>query len=232
MFHSVREAAVDPATMYAVLDHELTVKYGHTDYTRFGAWKKLLGTAASESMTVDTENPPDVFAYSPLAQTVYEDLDPSYPSGFLASYTGRTLAVDAGEEDPAIYQGTIDLAVEWGPNVVNSVVNTVILGLRTTDTGEMFQHQGADVEAIFFSDVRMRSGFNEALGFEDTRPSVRIRYEDIRLGENTWNGSASQEGKFVGKSLDGPLAVIGTWTLSDSFLNIDLKGAYGADLTP
>ena len=232
VFHSVREAAVDPATMYAALDHELTVKYGHTDYTRFGAWKKLLGTAASESMTVDTENPPDVFAYSPLAQTVYEDLDPSYPSGFLASYTGRTLAVDAGGQDPAIYQGTIDLAVEWGPNVVNSVVNTVILGLRTTDTGEMFQHQGADVEAIFFSDVRMRAGFNEALGFEDTRPSVRIRYEDIRLGENTWNGNASQEGKFVGKSLDGPLAVIGTWTLSDSFLDIDLKGAYGADLTP
>ena len=232
VFHSAREAATEPAAMYAAVDHELTVKYGHTEYTRFGAWKKLLGAAASSSMTVDTENPPDVFAYSPLAQTVYEDLDPSYPSGFLASYVGRTLAVDAGGDDPALYEGTIDLAVDWGPNVVNSEINTVILGLRNTESGKMFQHQGADVEAIFFSNMRMRSGFNEALEFDDTRPDVRIRYENLRLGETFWNGRASHDGKFVGKSQDGPLGVIGTWTLSDTFLEIDLQGAYGADLTP
>lgn len=232
VFHSAREAAIDAAVMYARVDHELTVKYGHTEYTRFGAWKKLVGTAASSNITVDTENPPDVFAYSPLAQTVYEDLDPAYPSGFRASYVGRTVAVNAVGDDPAIYEGTIDLAVDWAPNVVNSDINTVILGLRTTDTGKMFQHQGADVEAIFFSNIRMRTGFNEALGFDDTRPDVRIRYENLRLGESTWTGHSSHDGKFVGKSQDGPLGVLGTWTLSDSALGIDLMGAYGADFTP
>ena len=90
VFHSVRDAATDPAAMYAALEYELTVRYSHTDYTRFGAWTKLLTTAASRNMAVDTENPPDVFAYSPLAQTVYETLDLTYPSEFLANYTGRT----------------------------------------------------------------------------------------------------------------------------------------------
>ena len=231
VFHSVRDAATNPDDMYAALDHDLTVKYDHTDYTRFGGWTKLLGTAASESMTVDPENPPDVFAYSPLSQTVYESLDPSYPSGFRANYIGTTVAVDGSGDDPSIYEGTFDLLVEWGPNLVNSEVHSVVRGLRTT-TGEIFQHEGADVDAIFFSNVRMRSGFGEPLEFSDTRPDVRIRYENIRLGERTWNGNASHAGKFVGKSLDGPLGVIGTWTLSDSSLDIDLKGAYGADLVP
>ena len=232
VFYSAREAAADPIAMYAARDYELTVKYGHTEYTRFGAWTKLLGTAASSSMAVDTENRPDVFAYSPLAQTVYEVLDPAYPRDFRASYIGRTVAVDVSAAAPKLYEGSIDLAVEWSRNLRDTLIHSVILGLRTTDDGETFQHQGADVDAIFFSNVRLRSGFGEALEFDDTRPDVRIRYENIRLGEGTWNGTAFHDGKFVGKSLDGPLGVIGTWSLSDSSLNIDLKGAYGADLTP
>ena len=232
VFHSARESARDPAAMYAAVDHELTVKYDNTDYTRFGAWTKLLSTAASRSMTVDTRNPPNVFAYSPLAQTVYENLDPTYPGGFRANYTGRTVAVEVSAEDPSIYEGTIDLLVNWGPNVGNSMIHTVVRGLRTTTTGKMFKHEGADVDAIFFSNVRMRSGFGEALHFEDSRPDVRIRYENIRLGERTWTGNASHDGKFVGKTPDGPLAVLGRWTLSDSSVKIDLKGAYGADLVP
>ena len=232
VFYSVREAASDPAAMYAAVDHELTVEYQHTNYTRFGGWTKLLGTAASTSMTVDADNPPDVFAYSPLAQTVYEDLDPAYPSNFVASYIGRTVAVDVDADAPRIYEGSIDLLVEWGLNPQSTVIHTVIQGLRTTDVGDMFQYQGADVDAIFLSNLRMRSGFGEALEFDETRPDVRIRFENIRLGERTWSGSASQDGTFVGRSLDGPLGVIGTWSLSDSSLDIDLKGAYGADLTP
>ena len=61
--------------------------------------------------------------------------------------------MEVSAEDPSIYEGSIDLAVEWGPNVVNSVIHTVVRGLRTTTTGEMLQHEGADVDAIFFSNV-------------------------------------------------------------------------------
>ena len=232
VFYSAREAASDPASMYAVRDHELTVEYGHTEYTRFGAWTKLVGTTAPTSMAVDTDNPPDVFAYSPLAPTVYGALDPTYPREFSASYTGRTVAVDASATAPKLYEGSIDLYVEWSQNIRDTLIHSVILGLRTVADGKTFQHQGADVHAIFFSNVRMWSGFGEPLEFDDTRPDVRIRYENIRLGERTWVGNASQNGAFVGKSLDGPLGVIGTWSLSDRAVDIDLKGAYGADLTP
>ena len=232
VFHSAREAASDPASMYAVRDHVLTVEYGDTEYTRFGAWTKLVGTAASTNMAVDTENPPDVFAYSPLEPTVYGVLDPTYPREFRASYIGRTVAVDASAAEPKLYEGSIDLSVEWSQNIRNTLIHSVILGLRTVADGQTFQHQGADVHAIFFSNVRMHSGFGEPLEFDDTRPEVRIRYENIRLGERTWVGNAFQNGAFVGKSLDGPLGVIGTWSLSDRALDIDLKGAYGADLTP
>ena len=78
----------------------------------------------------------------------------------------------------------------------------------------------------------MESEFGDALKCDETRLDVRIRYVHIRLSESTWNGIASQDGKFVGKSLDSPLGVTGTWSLSDYSLNINLNWAYGSDPPP
>ncbi len=232
VFYPAREAASEPADMYATVEHELTVEYRHTNYTRFGAWARLVGTSSVSSMEVDADNPPDVFAYSPLTQTVYEDLDPAYPRDVHATYSGQTVAVEVEAEDPRIFEGSIEFSVEWGPDLRDTVIHSVIRNLRTAEDGVTFQHEGADVDGIFFSDLRMRNGFGEVLEFDERRPNVRIRYQNLRLGERTWTGSSSQSGKFVGKSLDGPLAVIGTWSLSDTSAGIDLKGAYGADLSP
>ena len=232
VFYPAREAADDLGDMYATVEHELTVEYRHTNYARFGAWARLVGTTSVSAMEVDEDNPPDVFAYSPLTQTVYEDLDPTYPRDVQATYTGKTVAVELEAEAPRIFEGNIELAVEWGPDLRDTVIHSLIRNLRTADEGVPFRHSGADVDVIFFSDMRMRNGFGEVLEFDERRPNVRIRYQDLRLGETIWTGDSSLGGKFVGRSLDGPLAVIGTWSLSDTAADIELKGAYGADLGP
>ena len=66
----------------------------------------------------------------------------------------------------------------------------------------------------------------DVLGFEPRGTlAVRLRYEGFGVSERTGSGDIS--GKFVGKSIDGPRAVIGSWSLGSN-----LSGVYGADIVP
>ena len=63
-----------------------------------------------------------------------------------------------------------------------------------------------------------------------TGGGVRLRYTDIRLTDET--GTGDIDGLFVGKVIDGPLGIIGGWSISAIDSGDALTAAYGADLMP
>ena len=214
--------------IFNAVSYRVTVTYGNSNYTRYGAWAKTARDyAVSESRDdLPPSQDPDVFAYSPLEQAVYSSGDPNFPRDYRATYDGKTMAVDAGSSDPAFYEGDIRLTVEWDNDVIGSAVWAVVSNLEEQSTGDPFQHSSEDVDEILFSGMQIGLSSSNEVEFLDERPTVRIRFQDPFRSEQRFSGTARQEGKFVGYSLNGPLGVIGTWQMGD------VKGAYGADIAP
>ena len=212
-----------------------TVKYGSTGYTRFGAWNRVATTTATTPLSDSGLDPATgVFAYSPLASTAYGTHDPNFPAGVRATYEGTTIARgdDAGN---TYYRGNIMIGVTWAANLgdaanVGNIIATVT-GLRNAE-GELYMSGGNDVEGILFTaaDINVaRNPSTSVISFDSGNTATRLRYEDLRIADT--DASATLGGMFVGKVIDGPLAVIGNWSLENS--NGDnLVGAYGADLVP
>ena len=85
----------DFGDIFAAVAYEVLVEYDHTAYTRFGAWAKVVrDDALSTPRVASGAERPDVFAYSPIGQTVYYSNDTNFPRGFTSTYIGRTVAVD------------------------------------------------------------------------------------------------------------------------------------------
>ena len=99
---------------------ESRVQYaiGTTDFTRFGAWRRVTSPNA-ETDYVDRHEEgdgdgPNSLAYSQLAGTTYQGLtDPRYPKGARMTYEGSTIAVIGN----AFFQGSVDIEVLWGSKV-------------------------------------------------------------------------------------------------------------------
>ena len=201
--------------IFAAVPHRLAVQFDYTNhnYTRFGAWSKATLDYAAEEL-----GPPEtgVFAYSPLDQSSTSLAELS----FSAIYEGSTVAVDA---EGSIYNGFIQLTVDWSS--ANNSVTSFIRDLRNVSDSSWFQHDDLDVGFILFEGM---TASNSAIS---GATSATIRYRDnIHLGEVTISGTRQMSGKFVGRSIDGPLGVIGSWSVDGS--NIDIEGAFGAELLP
>ena len=217
-----------------------TVEFESTKYTRFGAWNRV----ATVNATLPPEdNANGVFAYSPLDATAYGTTDPNFPGGGKATYLGATIARVDQSDTPAnmntYYEGTITIGVTWAPNVdsADNVGNIAasISNLRDDD-GALYMHitNGVEngVEIILFvdSDINVARDENDnTLSFGKPTTGIRLRHADIRLPDFGIEGNIA--GLFVGKVIDGPLGVIGSWGLVNGDGD-NLKGAYGADLAP
>ncbi len=235
IFYAARNDVGDLEDMYAVRGHELRVEFGTSHYTRFGVWAKTVGERATDGMELDSQHPPAGFAYSPLAQTTYTRTDIGYPTNSTASYSGRTVAVDTGSGAPVYYEGRVSVQVDWGSDVRHADVYTVVRDLISVEDGGAFRHNGRGVDAITIGATSIDTGSGNEVEFGvsgRSSPAIRIRYLNAALSERSFSGTRSHSGKFVGESIDGPLAVIGTYSLIDTRNDIDLAGAYGADLVP
>ena len=212
----VNEDQVDD--IFAAVPYKLAVEFDYTDhnYTRFGAWSKAIRDyAAADPSDPDT----GVFAYSPLDQS-NASID---QLKFSAMYEGGTIAVDS---EGSIYKGFIQLTVEWDPDSQNAV-SSFIRDLKNVSDNSWFQHASQDVGYILFEDMTA-----SASGISGASASASIRYRDARLREVDIAGTAQMSGKFLGRSIDGPLGVIGSWSIVESSNNIDIEGAFGAELLP
>ena len=230
VFAGARSAVDDVDDMFDVLEHQTRVDYGHTDYGRFGVWVRTVGESAREGTRTDPDSPPGAFAYSPLAQTTYFSGDPAYPTRGLGTYEGETLAVEDGVRG-RVFAGQIGLTVQWGTRASSASVNAVIRDLRNIEDDRPLVYRTAAVDQIIFQGVRVTSGSGGAIGFDTRSPDVRVRFLDIGRSDARWSGSREFRGKFVGETIDGPLGVIGTWSLGSSF-SIPLEGAFAGDWVP
>ena len=211
--------------MFDALGYSVTAEYGHTLYGRFGAWAKTVRSdALSSARTATSAERPDVFAYSPIGQTVYSTNDLNFPSNITSTYNGATVAVSDNSAEPRFYEGTVRLTVQWGSRAPGSAVYTSIEELARVDTGELFLNEGFEVDEIIFGRTSVTVDSDGRVGFRGTS-SVRVGYVDVFRAERRY-GSGLVEGKFVGYNVAGPLGVIATWEVED------LKGALGADLVP
>ena len=233
---ATRLIAGNPAAVKMVFDRvdsTTTVEYGSTAYTRFGAWNRVSTTDAETAPTEPGSDGNGVFAYSPLAATAYSTTDPNFPGGGKATYEGSTIA----RAGTTYYEGTIEIGVTWAANVDTAanvgIITASIEDLRT-DKGVLYATEKGNVDTIIFTDAdiavaRDDTGAN-TLSFTDTGGGVRLRYTDIRLTDET--GTGDIDGLFVGKVIDGPLGIIGGWSISAIDSGDALTAAYGADLMP
>ena len=239
------------AVVNAVFDRvatTLTVESGSTKYTRFGVWNRVESANAVTPPAAAQAEPDGLFAYSPLAFTKYATDDPTFPSGGKATYEGTTIArsvntaASAGVKPNTYFEGTIELAVTWAANAASSdnlgTVTATVSDLRDSK-GNLYANvvatQNETVDTIVLGDsVTITRSTDTAtvgqLSFTGNPGNSRLRHSDIRLGDDAAD-SASLSGTFVGKVIDGPLGIIGTWGVTNAS-SADLEGAYGADLLP
>ena len=210
-----------------------TVEFANTAYTRFGVWNQV-STEVANVEPSDAANPNGVFAYSQLAASTYSPRDPNFPAGGNASYEGATIARD---ESNNYYEGSITIDVTWAANVgtgnTSSNVGTVtalINNLRSD--GALYTNGAANgtVDAIIFTatDIHVARNADNSLSFDSNGGGIRLRHSDIRVASDG-NTTGNIDGLFVGKSIDGPLGVLGSWSMEGD-AGESLVGAYGADL--
>ena len=211
------------------VQYTVSVKYGHTEYTRFGAWVRTGSSTAVDAPTYDADEADHTgqFAYSPMAQTEAT----GFPAEGTATYEGKTIARDTAITDdqtvPQFYAGDFELQVGWGAadSADDSDVIAIVSNLMD-DEGVLYDDGNGKVTMIVFQADNSVTTTGDVLGFEPRgSPSVRLRYEGFGVRDRTSSGDIS--GKFVGESVDGPRGVIGSWSLGSN-----LSGVYGADIVP
>ena len=203
----------------------LTVNFRRTDYTRYGVWEQER-TAADNTVTVEQQG---VFAYSYLEPTVFStepDSDHVYPANISATYSGQTIAMDRAA-DPAIYTGSIEMTVNWNSALSAAALDSMVIrSLRSGST--YFAVDGEAVDRIVMTGAVSFTGAGDGIRFDST-PTMEVWYRDPLLTRSSLTGS--HDARFVGLSIDGPVAVIGKWSVT-SGANTLIDGAYGAQLQP
>ncbi len=219
------------------------VYFAMTDYTRFGAWRLQTHANAEGAVTdvngLATEDAnggnadgPAAFAFSPLETTKYTSFDdPSIP-GSGARYTGGTVAV----QRTVFYEGTIEIVVDWDMDPAWTTTDlTVTISDLVDVNGVALTHGNNDVGQIvlFQEDATDRNADNELIvTMTDTAlDSERIVFANRRTVDIDAGITASLDGKFVGKTIEGPVGIIGTWNVQHANLGNGgtLRGGFGAE---
>ena len=233
---------VDVREAWGRVESRIRLWMGSTRYTRFGAWRKQTAVNAAAGYVDRLEgdepdgNGPDAFAYSSLEHTAYSgDGDPRFPLGALASYSGETVAV----QGRTFYTGAVDLRVRWRyawDGAEAGRLTATVSGLRD-DLGDWLTYDSGGtrprfVDRMRIADVAILVDGGRVRFADDDKSQATIRFADRNASATP--DAVSIEGRFVGKSMDGPLGAIGLWTVVDGrFGNGErMRGAFGAELDP
>ena len=180
--------------------HILRVRLRRTSFTRFGVW-----THTAPDVTPNQ----GIFGYGNLgASTISGD---DHPRNVQATYNGRTVAVSEG----TIFEGSLTLTVDWsdGGGRVESVIRQISPTLLI---------RGTQVRLIAFEE-------NAFTGMSFSSPDgAKVEY--VTGTEESTLTSLTHSGQFLGASLDGPVAVLGSWGLTS--VDFSIEGKFGADLVP
>ena len=108
-----------------------------TNMTRMGAWQIHTSAYAAHRLSswrsgtysgyYKIAEYGEPFAYSPLEQTDYDSTTGVYPGGVLATYRGRTVAV----QHTVFYEGDVEARVQWDPSTVSGDLRVEVSELRS-----------------------------------------------------------------------------------------------------
>ena len=236
---------------------QVRARSGMTDFTRFGVWRVRRNRQAQTAGWRHGEL--DTFAYSPVAQAKISSLSaPNYPHKGEATYEGSTVAfVGRISQDWGLlgFEGDVAVNVNWTPPEDTQPGDGTLLQLGTmtvaisnfaqTETGDPLRHSDRPVRELVFSagteGIAITTNDKHEVMFAPSDVTLSVVYEDRRgTGSVT---SATLNGAFVGSSSDGPLGVLGRYSVPESpemsfeqgggavvRNNVSIHGAFGADL--
>ena len=214
----------------------LFVGFDTTDYTRFGFWRREYTTYAARG-GYETDNRTDGdaasrnngFAFSPLAAATYASpRDPAHPEG-TARYAGKTVA----NQHTTRWVGNVGVTVRWHAETITSSDVTVVVSDLVDPDGLPASYTGGNISELIFTgtdNVAADATTNE-LTFSSS--TARVAYRNRSTPDRTVGELVDLRGMFVGKGLDGPRALIGTWSIAGGGINGDprpMVGGFGADL--
>ena len=216
-------------------------------------------------------NRPGTFAYSPLPTTQWSSSgDPSFPLGGSATFTGKTVALRGttffegtvevlAEWTEDAWQGAtgdigdLTMTISGLMNANGDPLRAHAGVAEVTQIGQALNPnvpEGTPLESITYPNITIRVDGDGNVGFE--HENVRAIMAFAPLGTETvtvyrtrggvFARRASIHGRFAGQDADGPLAVLGTYWITDegelsetSNIRVillqdgPLEGAFGAD---
>ena len=256
------------ADIFGEKELQVRGRFGMTDFTRFGVWRVRRTRNALRSDPADEtadsgkniwiHGELDTFAYSPLDQSKISSLSaPNFPDGGNATYEGSTVAFVGNDMQPwglVGFEGDVEVHVTWDGSDPDDGTGTLALGTMTAvisnfakaDTGDPLMHSNTEVSELIFSasagtGIPITTNPDHEVMFNPETLAVSVRYANRSSELGTVSGTSALNGMFVGSSSDGPLGVLGRYSISTgaglSFMdgvtnraNVSIDGAFGADL--
>ena len=209
-------------TIFAERTIDFRLRTARTTYTRFGVWSQRAAETADGNIAGAT-NPIEngSFAFGPRSV-----MAAGTALTFVADYSGRALAVETDSGN--LYGGSFELRVNWAGTGAN--VSATITDLRGIDGASgLFRHDNRDVKSIFLTDIVEAEGV-----MAETTAAVQVQYTDRSVQPVTFgSATGTMAGSFIGDSTEGPIGVLGTWSIpADGTMSKLMRGSFGADLRP
>ena len=274
------------ADIYKQAEIQVRGSFGMTDFTRFGVWRvRRYRNAIRSTGGDDTANGGgnqwvngelDTFAYSPLdATTVRNRAAANFPAGGEATYEGSTVAY-VGRFDQnaglAAFQGDVAVNVKWNgtgetddTELILGSLTAVISNFEKADTGDRLLHGDSRevVRELIFSTTGGEGipittmGDDNQVVFDLASARLSVGYANRNVATQNVQAGIAIDGAFVGNSSDGPLGVLGRYSIAegsamtyehapeaafgggsdtakgmirDAYRDVSIHGAFGADL--
>ena len=247
--------------IYSQRELQVRARFGTTDFTRFGVWRVRRNRQAQTAGWIHGEM--DTFAYSPLDQSKISSLTaPNYTNGGQATYEGSTVAfVGRINQGWGLvgFEGDVAVSVDWTGSANGD--DTLTLGTMTvaisnfaqTENGDPLMHADKPIRELVFSagngaGIDITTDGDHKVMFAPDSVTLTVLYEDLAEGVGQVNSTSMLNGVFVGSSSDGPMGVLGRYSIPEgsdmSFNwganvntgvdtvreNVSIHGAFGADL--
>lgn len=227
-----------PSDIWNERESEVKAWLGSTNYTRFGLWRVRRSRNALRTGGWDYAEDGE-FAYSPLPAAAYASGDPSFPEGGSATYEGATLAWarPSGNNEQVALEGSVEVAVDWKSGLTGSLT-AVIYDLVDAEGDRLVWKNSGYVDELIFPSVLVNVNSENELRFFESSIDVRVEFTNRGITPETATSAGVLDGKFVGRTADGPLGVVGLWELDhgsvfhsdDEGVSWTFEGSFGAEL--
>ena len=241
IFNNVTKADGTTAPSHSLIwgrqEVQMKARLSGTDYTRYGGWRVRADRYAARdawtnyNLGDDSGNDPGLFAYSPLLPTKWQDQDdPGYPGGGSATFMGGTVAL----QGTVFHEGDVEVLAEWEQAWSGGKLGALtmtISNLADSDGDPVATAGGVAIETITFPGIDItHDEDSDEIVFINTKADIRLASAPLGTSVVINTDANTIKGKFVGQDVEGPLGVIGTWSVHTAAVTgATIHGAFGAE---